>query len=127
MSKSWRARWTIPVAVTVALLSTAGTGSAQEPPDPPTDEELDEAIWTHHPDLMDRPLGDGRQVWFVLDSDGAIVATGIREADGLEEKIQAQYPSVTPGYAFTADHITVNGRFVPILWLVPAFMAARTT
>ena len=68
MSKSWRARRAIPIAVAVTLLSAASTGSAQEPPDPPTDEELDEAIWAHHPNLMDRPLGEGLQVWFVFAS-----------------------------------------------------------
>ena len=116
--------WARSFAVAVALLGAASTVSAQAPPEPPTDEEVDEAIWAHHPDLMDRPLGDGLQVWFVLDSEGDIAATGIDEAEGLEEELQAEYPIVTPGYAFRVDHITVNGRVVPILWLVPAFAPA---
>ena len=73
---SW-AHWATLIAVAVALLGAANPGSAQEPPDPPTDEELDGAIFAHHPDLMDRPLGEGLQVWFVLDSDGNPVTRSI--------------------------------------------------
>ena len=126
MNNGWWVRGALSVALAIAPLGAASAGGAQEPPDPPTDVELDEAILTHHPDLMDRPLGEGLQVWFVLDSDGNVAATGIDEADGLEAKVQAEYPSVTPGYAFRVDHITVNGRFVPILWLVPAFVPGGT-
>ena len=122
MSKVYRAQQVTRIAMSVALFGIAHSAGAQELPSAPTDEELDAAIQTHHPDLLDRPLGEGLEVWFVLDSDGDVAATGIDRAEGLEEKLRAEHPRVSPGYHFRIDYVTINGRFVPVLWLIPAFL-----
>ena len=93
-------------------------GEAQLPGEP-TEAQLDAALAAHHSAVLDRALPDGQMVWFIVDADAEVLETGIGEPDGLEERLRAQYPNITSDFAFLLTHITVNGREIPLLWMIP--------
>ena len=53
----------------------------------------------------------------IVDRDSEVTETGIDDSEGLEDRLRAQHPDI--GFALLFDHITINGRFVPILWMMP--------
>ena len=107
-------------AVTTLLAVGTAQATAQDlPPGAPTEDQLDAALATHHPDVLDRGLPDGHEVWFIVDAEANILETGAEEADDLQAKLRERYPEITTEAWFEMDHITVNGREVLILWMIP--------
>ncbi len=99
------------------LAAAAGQAYGQELPPTPSDDELDAALVAHHPKVLDERLAEGLMVWFIVDRDSKVTETGIDDSKGLEDRLRAQNPHI--GFALLFDHITINGRVVPILWMMP--------
>jgi hypothetical protein len=45
--------------------------------------------------------------------------TGVGETIGLEDKLRSLYPEITSDFVFELLFMTINGRRVPILWMLP--------
>ncbi len=99
------------------LAAAARQAYGQELPPTPSDDELDAALVAHHPKVLDERLAEGLMVWFIVDRDSDVTETGIDDSRGLEDRLRAQNPNI--GFALLFDHITINGRVVPILWMMP--------
>ena len=99
------------------LAAAARQAYGQELPPTPSDDELDAALVAHHPKVLDERLAEGLMVWFIVDRDSKVTETGIDDSKGLEDRLRAQNPDI--GFALLFDHITINGRVVPILWMMP--------
>ena len=100
------------------LAAAARQAYGQELPPTPSDDELDAALVAHHPKVLDERLAEGLMVWFIVDRDSKVTETGIEDSKGLEDRLRAQNPNI--GFALLFDHITINGRVVPLLWMMPA-------
>ena len=111
-------RTTFVSTMLLSLLAAAARQAyGQELPPTPSDDELDAALVAHHPKVLDERLAEGLMVWFIVDRDSKVTETGIDDSKGLEDRLRAQNPNI--GFALLFDHITINGRVVPILWMMP--------
>ena len=106
-------------AVLGGLLGVADGADAQGLPGEPNEDQLDAALAVHHSIVLDRGLADGLMVWFIVDADSEVVETGVGDSEGLEESLRSQYPDITSDFAFVLNHITINGRVIPLLWMIP--------
>ena len=106
-------------AIIFGLLANADDAVAQGLPGQPTDDQLDAALAEHHSGVLDRGLPEGRRVWFIVDAEGEVVETGVGEPEGLGAHLREEYPETTSDFGFDLVHVTVNGREIPLLWLIP--------
>ena len=106
-------------AILGGLLAIADGADAQGLPGAPRDDQLDAALLAHHSIIYDRGLADGRMVWFIVDANGEVLETGVGDSEGLEESLPTQYPEITSDFAFEFDHMTVEGRLIRLLWMIP--------
>ena len=106
-------------AILGGLLALADRADAQGLPGAPREDELDAALLAHHSIIYDRGLPNGRMVWFIVDANGKVLETGVGDSEGLEESLRTQYPDITSDFAFEFDHMTVEGRLIPLLWMGP--------
>ena len=114
------ARRTLVVcAILGGLLGIAERADAQGLPGAPRVDELDAALLAHHSSIYDRGLADGRMVWFIVDANGEVLETGVGDSEGLEESLRTQYPDITSDFVFGFAHMTVEGRGIPLLWMIP--------
>ncbi len=111
----------IPVVWTIlgALLAISDRVDAQGLPGAPREDELDAALLAHHSIIYDRGSADGRMVWFIVDANGEVLETGVGDSEGLEASLRTQYPEITSDFAFEFDHMTVEGRLIRLLWMIP--------
>ena len=59
-------------------------------------------------------------VWFIVDASGdEVLETGVGDSEGLEESLRTQYPDITSDFVFEFYHVTVEGRMIPLLWMIP--------
>ena len=112
-------RTAVVCAVLGGLLGIADGADAQGLPGEPNEDQLDAALAVHHSTVLDRGLADGLMVWFIVDADSEVVETGVGDSEGLEESLGSQYPDITSDFAFVLNHITINGRVIPLLWMIP--------
>ncbi len=114
------ARRTLVVcAILGGLLAIADRADAQGLPVAPREDQLDAALLAHHSIIYDRGLADDRMVWFIVDANSEVLETGVGDSEGLEESLRTQYPDITTDFAFEFDHMTVEGRVIPLLWMGP--------
>ena len=106
-------------AILAGFLAVADRTDAQGLPGAPREDELDAALLVHHSTIYDTGLPDGRMVWFIVDADGAVLETGVADSEGLEQSLRTQYREITSDFAFELDHMTVEGRVIPLLWMIP--------
>jgi len=111
-------RTPVVCAILGGLLAIANRADGQLPGEPRVDE-LDAALIAHHSIIYDRGLADGRVVWFIVDANSEVLETGVGDPEGLEESLRTQYPDITSDFAFEFDHMTVEGRVIPLLWMIP--------
>lgn len=111
----------IPVVCTIlgGLLAISDRVDAQRLPGAPREDELDAALLAHHSIIYDRGSADGRMVWFIVDANREVLETGVGDSEGLEESLRIQYPDITSDFAFEFDHMTVEGRLIRLLWMIP--------
>ncbi len=102
-----------PVMVPGAVVAAQGL------PFEPTEEQLEEAVTTHHPEIAAEGLPEGHKVWFIIDAEMEVLETGVDEADGLADRLRELYPEITTEFDLELSHITVFGQAIEILWMVP--------
>ena len=113
-------RTPVVCAILFGLLALADSTDAQGLPGAPREDQLDAALLAHHSSIYDRGLADGRMVWFIVDASGdEVLETGVGDSQGLEESLRTQYPDIASDFVFELDHVTVEGRMIPLLWMIP--------